>query len=78
MNKFIETAALSVLTVSYLSLTIAHQTNALTTNQAKSNDANTNQTINCPQVAKEELIAYSIYCETRIIGGRIASCCVYA
>ena len=83
MKSFIKTAALSFLTVSSLSLTVATQAEAFTPS-SKSLDSITNQTIYRPQieldksqaqVSKEELVAYSTYCETNVINGRVVTCC---
>ena len=83
MKSFIKTAALSFLTVSSLSLTVATQAEAFTPS-SKSLDSITNQTIYRPQieldksqaqVSKEELVAYSTICETNVINGRVVTCC---
>jgi hypothetical protein len=83
MKSFIQKAVLSLLTVTTLSLNVNAQAKAFTV-QAQNLEHPTNQTIYRPQVElepiqaqvlKEELIAQSVYCETRFVNGRYVSCC---
>jgi hypothetical protein len=82
MKSFIKTAALSILTVGSLSLSIAPQSQAFT-GELKSDTSITNKTIYRPQpevdlsqsqVSKGELVA-SFSCGYRSINGRIFYCC---
>lgn len=82
MKSFIKTAALSILTVSSLSLSIIPQSQAFT-GQLKLTTPITNQTIYRPQgeviqgqsqVSKEELVA-SFSCGYRSVNGRLFYCC---
>jgi hypothetical protein len=84
MKKLVATAVLGLLTAGSLALAVPSQASALTL-QGKNFEPFTSQpTVKSEpeldaklgKASPEKLVAYTVYCETRIINGRVISCCV--
>lgn len=68
MKSFLTTTAFSLLTVSSLALS--------TTSPAQAVSSQRSITPQVKEASKTELLASSIYCETRWVNGYYVSCCI--